>query len=87
MNFILAMALYPAVLKKVQAEIDNVVGNGRLPTLQDRSSLPYVNACIKEAMRWRVVLPVSEYQSPSYSAQGNEKTDSRLTLRHRSSDQ
>jgi cytochrome P450 len=61
MNFILAVVLYPDVLKKLHAEIDSVVGSGRLPNLQDRTSLPYVNACIKEAMRWRVALPVSAY--------------------------
>lgn len=27
---------YPDVLKKCQAEIDDVVGRGRLPTLDDR---------------------------------------------------
>lgn len=66
MNFILAMTLYPDVQKKLQAELDNVVGAGRLPTLQDRPNLPYVNACIKEAMRWRVVLPVGKYRSVVY---------------------
>ncbi|KAF8178132.1 cytochrome P450 [Mycena galopus ATCC 62051] len=59
MNFILACVHFPEVLKKAQAEVDSVVGVGRLPTLQDRPSLPYIEATVKEALRWRPALPVS----------------------------
>lgn len=38
--------------KKVQAEIDQVVGSDRLPTIEDYGNLPHVRCCIKEAMRW-----------------------------------
>lgn len=55
------MALHPEKQQLAQAEIDNVVGAGRLPTIDDRSSLPYVNAVIKETMRWHPILPLSEY--------------------------
>ena len=54
----LAMALYPEVQKKVQAEIDAVIGPDRLPNFQDRPSLPYVNAVVKESLRWNLVLPL-----------------------------
>ena len=54
----LAMALYPEVQKKAQAEIDAVVGAHRLPDFEDRSSLPYINAIVKESMRWHLVLPL-----------------------------
>ena len=37
----LYMVRYPQVQKKVQEELDRVVGRNRSPTLQDRSSLPY----------------------------------------------
>ncbi|KAF9225799.1 cytochrome P450 [Gyrodon lividus] len=40
----LLMTLYPEVQSKAQAEIDAVVGLDRLPTIQDREQLPYVNA-------------------------------------------
>lgn len=56
----LAMALYPEVQKKAQAEIDAVVGPNRLPEFQDRPSLPYINAVVKESMRWNVVVPLGE---------------------------
>lgn len=55
----MAMALYPRVQAKLKEEIDRVIGTGRLPTSQDRPHLPYVNATIKEALRWRVALPLS----------------------------
>ncbi|TBU24746.1 cytochrome P450 [Dichomitus squalens] len=55
----LAMSLYPEVLRKAQAELDAVVGPDRLPDFNDRDSLVYINALIREAMRWHVVLPLS----------------------------
>lgn len=54
----LAMALYPNMQEKAQAEIDAVVGPNRLPDFQDRPSLPYINAVVKEAMRWNLVVPL-----------------------------
>lgn len=35
------MMAHPEVLEKAQKEIDAVVGSDRLPTFEDRSSLPY----------------------------------------------
>ena len=45
------MILYPDVQAKAQLEIDAVVGN-RLPTWEDRQSLPYIRACVEESLRW-----------------------------------
>jgi cytochrome P450 len=53
----LALALYPEVQKKAQAEIDAVVGPNRLPDFHDRPSLPYTNAVLKELARWNLVTP------------------------------
>ena len=61
----LAMALYPEVQKKAQAEIDAVVGSHRLPDFEDRPSLPYINAIVKELMRWNLVLPLCASLSSS----------------------
>eukprot|EP00058_Branchiostoma_floridae_P019613 XP_002605103.1 hypothetical protein BRAFLDRAFT_84227 [Branchiostoma floridae] len=55
---LLYMVLHPTVQKKVQEELDAVVG-AILPTLSHRSQLPYVNACLMETMRIRTLLPVS----------------------------
>ena len=56
----LAMALYPDVMRKAQAEIDTVVGRHRMPTFADRPHLPYVRAIVKEVLRWRPVGPLGE---------------------------
>jgi cytochrome P450 len=52
------MTLFPDVQKKAQAEIDAVVGTDRLPSFADRDSLPYIEALVKEALRWNVVVPI-----------------------------
>lgn len=56
-GFFLAMCLFPEVQKTAQEEIDRVVGTDRLPTMADRSQLPYVSALAKEAFRWHTVGP------------------------------
>ncbi|PSR93711.1 hypothetical protein PHLCEN_2v4606 [Hermanssonia centrifuga] len=56
--FFLAMALRPDVQKKAQAELDHVLGPGRLPTFEDRGSLPYVEAIILESIRWMPAVPL-----------------------------
>ncbi|TFK83551.1 cytochrome P450 [Polyporus arcularius HHB13444] len=58
-SFFVAMASYPDVQKKAQAELYTVVGPDRLPNHSDRPDLPYINAIIKEALRWGPVLPFS----------------------------
>ena len=52
------MASNPDIQKRAQAELDSVVGPERLPTIEDRSSLPYVSALVKECLRWRSVVPI-----------------------------
>ncbi|KIJ14781.1 hypothetical protein PAXINDRAFT_12351 [Paxillus involutus ATCC 200175] len=47
MAFFLAMAMYPKVQERAQAEIDEVVGRRRLPNFDDRASLPYVEAVLR----------------------------------------
>ncbi|TFK78780.1 cytochrome P450 [Polyporus arcularius HHB13444] len=53
--FFLAMLHYPDVMRKAQAELDNVVGQDRLPDYQDREKLPYIQALINETLRWRPI--------------------------------
>ena len=56
-SFILAMVLFPEVQRKAQEEIDTVVGTGRLPEFEDRGKLSYVDALVKETLRWLPVAP------------------------------
>ncbi|THU76246.1 cytochrome P450 [Dendrothele bispora CBS 962.96] len=57
MWFILAMVLYPEVQKRAQGELDGVVGQSRLPSFTDAKHLPYIQAILKEVLRWRPALP------------------------------
>ncbi|KAJ7763169.1 cytochrome P450 [Mycena maculata] len=57
-SLILALVAYPDAQKKAHEEIDRVVGQHRMPTLDDLGRLPYVQAIILETHRFRPVLPL-----------------------------
>ncbi|XRM44916.1 hypothetical protein ABZX51_008019 [Aspergillus tubingensis] len=57
-TFILNMALNPHVQAKAQAELDTILGPYTLPKLSDREKLPYINAIVKESLRWYPVAPM-----------------------------
>lgn len=42
---------HPDVVSNMQKEIDNIIGKSRLPTMDDRPSLPYCQAVIYEVLR------------------------------------
>ncbi|KAK0215176.1 cytochrome P450, partial [Armillaria nabsnona] len=58
LSAILAFVLYPEVLAKAQAELDEVVGQCRLPNFDDCPQLPYIDAVLSEALRWNPVVPM-----------------------------
>lgn len=43
---------------KVQAELDQVVGKHRVPSLTDKGCLPFTEATIMEVQRLTVVVPL-----------------------------
>ena len=45
------MVRNPQIAKKAQEEIDRVVGTDRMPTLDDRERLPYLDCLLKETLR------------------------------------
>ncbi|XP_067683808.1 steroid 17-alpha-hydroxylase/17,20 lyase-like [Haliotis asinina] len=55
---LLAMALHPDIQKKVQEEVDSVIGPDLNVHVSDRGKLPYTDAVIHEVMRMRSVVPV-----------------------------
>ncbi|KAI0354173.1 cytochrome P450 [Trametes cingulata] len=57
-TFFLAMALHPEVQAKAREELDRVVGACRLPTFDDFGSLPYIDALVKEVLRWYPIVPL-----------------------------
>lgn len=44
----------PHVQLKAQEELARVIGNDRLPVLEDREALPYITAITKETYRWEL---------------------------------
>ena len=46
------MVLYPEAKKRAQEEIEAVIGNERLPTMDDKTSLPYTECLLKEIYRY-----------------------------------
>ncbi|KAI2604143.1 cytochrome P450 [Hypoxylon fragiforme] len=55
---ILNMMLNPEIFHKARAEIDRVVGTERLPTLDDRPHLRYIDYLVEETSRWRPLSPI-----------------------------
>ncbi|KAL5363813.1 cytochrome P450 [Aspergillus floccosus] len=57
--FIHAMTKWGHVLQKAQREIDSVIGEDRTPVWSNYAQLPYVATIVKEAQRWRPVVPLA----------------------------
>ena len=45
-------------MKKAQEELDRVVGKGGLPDFSHIGNLPYIDALVKEILRWSPPLPI-----------------------------
>lgn len=50
-NPTVAALCFPEIARRIQAELDNVVGRDRLPTFDDEILLPFLGAFIKEVTR------------------------------------
>ncbi len=62
LTLLLAMAKFPEIQKRAQAEVDAVFGGHaqRLPTMVDRPNPPYVDAILSEVLSWVSIAPVNE---------------------------
>ena len=60
LSFVVGILIRPEIQKMAQEELDTVTGKERLPTLEDRPRLPFINAVCKEVTRWRPAGPLGE---------------------------
>ena len=51
------MLNHPDVMKRCQAEIDDVIGQHRAPSMKDKASMPYVEATLLETQRMTSIAP------------------------------
>ncbi|KAF4334393.1 oxidoreductase [Fusarium beomiforme] len=61
LTLILALAMNPEIQIKARKELDAVCGTERAPLFSDFERLPYINAIVKEGLRWR---PTSDLGLP-----------------------
>ncbi|KAF9228060.1 cytochrome P450 [Gyrodon lividus] len=57
--FLMVMILYPDAQRRAQDEIDSFLANNAFPDFSHRTSLPYVEAVLRETMRWHSVAPLA----------------------------
>lgn len=55
----LLLTAFPEAQRKAQEEMDRVVGDQRIPSLDDAARLPYIQAIVKETHRMRPVAPLA----------------------------
>nr|XP_039247430.1 cytochrome P450 2J3-like [Styela clava] len=65
---ILCFANYPEYQEKIAKEIENVLGEGGIPSMKHRDDMPYTCAFIQELMRHRTLIPLSVFHKTNEDA-------------------
>ncbi|KAF8878783.1 cytochrome P450 [Infundibulicybe gibba] len=74
-SFILLMALYPAVQLQLHTELDEVIGLDQLPCASDVHRLPFLNAVLKEVLRYA---PIANFALPHMVTKEDEYAGFRI---------
>lgn len=69
-------------MRKAQAELDAVVGQGQVPTFEDKDDLPYTQAVVREILRWRPPAPLVGQALSRGPGQNTQPTYARTTARN-----
>ncbi|XP_056120637.1 cytochrome P450 2C31-like isoform X2 [Rhinichthys klamathensis goyatoka] len=56
---LMMMIKHPHIQEQIQREIDRVIGQNRIPTMDDRKSLPFTDAVIHEVQRYLDLVPLN----------------------------
>ena len=57
-DVVVACLLHPDAVRKAQEELDSVIGQDRLPEIDDMANIPYTIGFLQEVMRLRPITPV-----------------------------
>jgi len=68
-TFFFRMQEHPEIQRQAQAELDAIVGRGRLPRFSDKAELPFVDALCKELLRHIPAVPGGTFVSGSMRSQ------------------
>ncbi len=55
----LALVTNPHVLAAAHRELDEVVGDNQSPGFSHRAKLPYIDAILRETLRWRPAVAIN----------------------------
>ena len=54
---------HPSVMRELQREVDDVIGDSRVPSIFDRNSMPYTSATIYELLRYTSLVPTLSHSA------------------------
>ncbi|XP_012938832.1 cytochrome P450 1A5 [Aplysia californica] len=77
LSLFLVLIHHPEVQRRIQREVDEVVGRGRRPRVDDRPSMPYTEATVLEIFRYASNLPLTAGRKATKEM---ELTDFGLTI-------